>query len=186
MEMMDASCVDFSRYSVEQLRKYLQDRGVTCAEYRKHHLIRLAEVAHELNLEVLTADDFPTFHADRRTVNNRNGVSVTVADIRDVSCWFTALHSLPQVEIADIMVYVMHKCGWGPSRLRNYKKDNSWQLQQNGHISSVKLHEIPDCDFVYVMCDCTPETRQSEKPYSTWVLLQNDGQVRSGGCTCVA
>ena len=45
--------MDFDSYKVPQLKRYLQDRGVTCHFYRRDHLLKLCHLAAELNLEVL-------------------------------------------------------------------------------------------------------------------------------------
>ncbi|XP_062581899.1 uncharacterized protein LOC134243679 [Saccostrea cucullata] len=36
------------------------------------------------------------------------------------------------------------------------------------------------------MCNTMPETLQSEYPYRTWLLVNADGYIISGGCSCVA
>ena len=84
-------------------------------------------------------------------------------------------------------MYLLHKCGWNPDRLRNYKQDNGYRLHLANHIDDVKASEVLHTDFMYMKCTCMPETRQSAQPYDTWVLLRiSSGEIISGGCTCVA
>jgi deoxyribodipyrimidine photolyase len=47
--------VDFFRWQVLDLKEYLQHRGVTCHLYRKHELVKLCELAQELDLEKITS-----------------------------------------------------------------------------------------------------------------------------------
>jgi deoxyribodipyrimidine photolyase len=43
--------VDFFRWQVPDLKEYLQHRGITCHLNRKHELVKLCELAQELDLE---------------------------------------------------------------------------------------------------------------------------------------
>jgi deoxyribodipyrimidine photolyase len=47
--------VDFFRWQVSDLKEYLQHRGITCHLYRKHELVKLCELAQELDLEKITS-----------------------------------------------------------------------------------------------------------------------------------
>jgi hypothetical protein len=41
--------VDFFRWQVPDLKEYLQHRGITCHLHRKHELVKLCELAQELD-----------------------------------------------------------------------------------------------------------------------------------------
>lgn len=45
--------MSFESYKVPQLKRFLQNRGVTSHLYRRDHLLRLCKLAEELKLEVL-------------------------------------------------------------------------------------------------------------------------------------
>lgn len=72
-----------------------------------------------------------------------------------------------------------------PGPVKNYKSDNAYQLYMCGHVSDVRLCQC-DSNYMYVKGSCIPETRQAERPYDSWILLDNTGSIHSGGCTCVA
>uniref|UniRef100_A0A8W8M2M1 Uncharacterized protein n=1 Tax=Magallana gigas TaxID=29159 RepID=A0A8W8M2M1_MAGGI len=64
--------IHFYRFQVPDLKKYLQDRGISCSIGKKIDLVRLCELAEELRLEVLTSandeEEYSVFDARRRTV----------------------------------------------------------------------------------------------------------------------
>ena len=43
----------FDALKVPELKDFLQERGVTCHLYNKSHLVRLCNLASELNLEII-------------------------------------------------------------------------------------------------------------------------------------
>jgi deoxyribodipyrimidine photolyase len=47
--------VDFFRWQVPDLKEYLQHRGISCHLYRKHELVKLCELAQDLDLEKITS-----------------------------------------------------------------------------------------------------------------------------------
>lgn len=76
---------------------------------------------------------------------------------------------------------------WTNDRLKSYKNDNSYTLfiHTNGHSSQVEMVALDD-KFRYVRAKCTPEERQYAPPYDIWILIDVDGVINSGECTCVA
>ena len=46
--------MDFTYMQVVDLRRFLQERGVSCSFHWKYHLERLCKLAHEMNLEVIS------------------------------------------------------------------------------------------------------------------------------------
>jgi deoxyribodipyrimidine photolyase len=69
--------VDFFRWQVPDLKEYLQHRGITCHLYRKHELVKLCELAQELDLEKITSTtDYELSQVNRqknRIQKNNNG-----------------------------------------------------------------------------------------------------------------
>ncbi|XP_061195896.1 uncharacterized protein LOC133204152 [Saccostrea echinata] len=170
----------FESYKVPELKRFLQNRGVTCHFYRRDHLLRLCKLAAELNLEVLNDESDEL----QSVVNGNNGKDFL--PIQNVTKWSTNLATLPSIESCDVMVYLINNCGWEASRLTSYKKDNGYKLHIDNHISDVNIAEVTNCiPYFYVKACCVPETRQTEAPYVTWVLLKTNGQIFAGGCSCV-
>ena len=53
--------MDFTYMQVVDLRRFLQERGVSCSFHWKYQLKRLCKLAHEMNLEVIGKNiDFDT------------------------------------------------------------------------------------------------------------------------------
>ena len=173
--------------SVPELKEFLRERGIQTSLYRKEQLIQLAVAASEINLEAESDsfDDKRDSDQLRRTVVIGGYSNVVLPDVGSITGWQSDLSSIPNIEMGDIMVYLMTTCGWGAGRLKSYKEDNSYKLFQNRHIDNVRIGNI-EHNYIYVRCTCVPETRQSEKPYETWILLNRNGTIKSGGCTCVA
>lgn len=179
--------MDFRNMKLPELRNFLKQRGIQHSTQRKENLIRLAEVANDLQFPVQEADDYKDLSVSRRTVTDRKtNKTVVLPDITTISVdkWKTDLKTLPSLEMGDIMVYLLGNCGWLNERLKQYKQDNGYLLYQCNHVSGLMLYEMDS--YQYVKCFCVPETRQSADPYITWILLNDTGTVQSGGCTCVA
>lgn len=177
----------FHHYKVPELQRFLRDRGISTGNSRKDHLIRLAEAAADMNVPSVAPDDYHSMSVSRRTVGDPvTGNDIVLSDVDKVTGWTPNLTMLPTIEIGDVMVYLLGTCGWTNDRLKTYKTDNSFQLFQANHVYDVNCCILRDGHFIYIRSKCVPETRQSEKPYDTWVLLDKSGSVKSGGCTCVA
>ena len=101
--------INFAMKTVPELRQFLSQRGISCYEYRKLKLVRLAEVAFELNLDVITPeDDYKDVLTKRRTIKNHDG-SFSVAPDLDKVNWSTDLKNLPFTEMADLLIYFIRK-----------------------------------------------------------------------------
>ncbi|VDI55777.1 Hypothetical predicted protein [Mytilus galloprovincialis] len=182
---MDNNVSQFERMHVPDLKTFLTKRGITCSLYRKQQLVRLCEIAVELQLEVTqTQDDYKDMDSFRRTVEV-NGAKYVLPEITTVLNWKSDLRDLPLIESYDILIYLMKVGQWNESRLSNYRRDNGFNLYTSNHIHDVKLHRLINTEYFYVRAACVPETRQSENPYNPWVIVGTEGHFRSGGCTCV-
>ncbi|CAG2244721.1 unnamed protein product [Mytilus edulis] len=182
---MDNNVSQFERMHVPDLKTFLTKRGITCSLYRKQQLVRLCEIAVELQLEVTqTQDDYKDMDSFRRTVEV-NGAKYVLPEITTVLNWKSDLRDLPLIESYDILIYLMKVGQWNESRLSNYRRDNGFNLYTSNHIHDVKLHRLINTEYFYVRAACVPETRQSENPYNPWVIVGTEGHFRSGGCNCV-
>jgi len=182
---MNAS--DFQHMHVPSLKGFLTERGITCSLYRKQHLVRLCEIAVELDLEVVdTKDDYKDMDLSRRTINLNGSTYIIpeVTSIQDID-WTSDLREMSMLESYNIVIYLMQVCQWNESRLSNYKNDNGFKLFTSNQIHDVSLYKIDTRDYFYLKSSFISETRQSEKPYMTWLIVRSDGHVKSGGCTCV-
>ena len=65
------SMEDFNAYQVPALKHYLCTKGITTSIYRKADLIKLCELAREIDLEdIQTEDDYVDMDVRRRTVGD--------------------------------------------------------------------------------------------------------------------
>ncbi|XP_069109357.1 uncharacterized protein [Argopecten irradians] len=170
--------------SIPALKGYLQQRGISFSLGRRMDLIRLATLAEEMNLEVLTStDDYDMMDEARRTVGKD---AVVLPSVTAVSKWSKDLRSLPDIEHCDILIHFMRKCEWTNDRLKMY---DGYQLYTANHIGDAELAIVDsssDHDCMYVSATCVPETRQTAAPYKVWILMNaRTAEIMSGGCTCV-
>jgi hypothetical protein len=71
--------------------------------YRKHELVKLCELAQELDLEKITStNDYELSQVNRRTITE-NGVTQAVCEIGQVPIWSSDLKLLPNIEQCDIL-----------------------------------------------------------------------------------
>lgn len=183
------NAIDFYSYRLPELREFLQERGVKCSLSKKIELVRLCELAVELNLEIIIAkndvDDYKVMDLKRRTVEV-NGVNAVISSPTEVKTWHKHLGNLPDIQTYDILIFLMTYCKWDNQRLQTYKNDNGFRLFSANHIDHVQISEVLEHDYFYIKASCVPETRQTSDPYCVWVLIHQSGRVLSGGCTCVA
>ena len=176
---------DFWSWKVPDLSDYLKGRGITVSLRRKTEIVRLCELANELELEIITSsNDYHDMDLKRRAIK-LNGEEKVIDDISTVTKWVTSLSTLPDIDFCDIFLYLMIWCKWDNERMKNYKNDNGHRLFLGNHIDNVQLSGMLHQHYVYVRATCVPETRQSAAPYNVWLLLKNSGEIFSGGCSCV-
>uniref|UniRef100_K1QDT8 Uncharacterized protein n=1 Tax=Magallana gigas TaxID=29159 RepID=K1QDT8_MAGGI len=144
--------IHFYGFQVPDLKKYLQDRGISCSIGKKIDLVRLCELAEELRLEVLTSandeEEYSVFDARRRTVAVGND-KIILDPVNAVTEWSKDLASVPDFESCDVLVYLMRWCGWTHERLRLYKQDNGYRLHMACHIDDVKAAYHLHQEYIY-------------------------------------
>ena len=119
--------------SVPELKEFLRERGIQTSLYRKEQLIKLAEAASEINLEA-QSDSFEEkreYDQLRRTVVIDESSNVVLPDVGSITGWQRELSSIPNIEMGDIMVYLMTTCEWGTGRLKSYKGVNYMEIRNN-------------------------------------------------------
>jgi hypothetical protein len=84
--------------------------------YRKHVLVKLCELAQDLDLERITStNDYELSQVNRRTITE-NCVTQVVCEIGQVPIWSSDLKLLPNIVIeqsqCDIRYYLLKKCDW--------------------------------------------------------------------------
>ncbi|CAG2217390.1 unnamed protein product [Mytilus edulis] len=180
--------MSFKFQNVNDLKGFLQKRGVTCYFYRKDHLVKLCDLALELQLPILNEEndmepDITISSLTRRTLVI-GGKEVIAPEVSSI-VWSADLRFIPNIEIGDILVYMLYYCGWSSDKLITRTMVIN-ELFRANHIDSVKISPQFDGNCYYVGGTCIPETRQKESPYDVWILVRPSGEIVSGGCSCVA
>ena len=134
------SFTELQSKTVPELKKLLQDRGISCSEYRKDKLLRLVQFAFELNLEVNDLSDDSEDALLKRITIDFNGTSRTLPKPCDQLLeWKQDLKILPDINLGRVFAYILTACGWDTNRLQNYKDSNGFQLFEKDHIFGVTL-----------------------------------------------
>ena len=82
------------------VKEFLKCRGRTCSLARKAELLRLCELALELQLEIIANDDYVDMVNSRRTVidsDTNNNSQMIMRSVRDVEKWEDDLSKLPDI-----------------------------------------------------------------------------------------
>ena len=98
--MADKTPIDMRRFNVPQPKEFLKCRGRTRSLARKAELLRLCELALELQLEVIANDDYVDMVSSRRTVidsDTNNNNQMIMRSVRDVEKWEDDLSKLPDI-----------------------------------------------------------------------------------------
>ena len=129
---------DFTTYTVPLLKEHLQERGITCSDYRKEVLVELCEKSRQLNLPVVKTDDsYKQATLDRQTVIV-HGKSVKL-DLGAVNEWSEDLKTLPNFDWPQIIVYLMQTCGWTVSHISTLEQSRAFYLKDSNHIDKVNI-----------------------------------------------
>jgi hypothetical protein len=176
---------------VPELKAFLKARGMTVSDYKKNELLRLAEIAVELNLPVLAMlvdDTVKTKSTSRTSSLDSSGNVVHIPKVEHISQWSSELSSIPEIEQTDVFVYLVQG-GWGSDKLRQWKGCHGNRLQQDGHVCNVQMCSDPGPDYTHMSmltAQCVRETSLNEKPYMVWLSLENNGAILTAGCECPA
>ena len=84
-------------------------------------------------------------------------------------------------------MYLTVGCEWTSQRLKHFKSDDGYCMFVDHHVEMVEVGAIHnEAEFLYLRGKVKPEQRQTAQRYLTWVLCSMMGEIKSGGCECVA
>ncbi|XP_070557660.1 uncharacterized protein [Ptychodera flava] len=168
-----------------QLRNLLTSRGLTCNDASKEKMVRLAELAIELDIRAIQHDDRQRRRLSKDDLSGRKKPA-TLPNPETITEWDSNLRSLPPIVIADVMIYLWDTCQWTRDRMAKYRKDSGHRLFVNGHITDVKQYRVPHTQYIYVTSACRRDTSHPrDKPYRMWLLMKTNSEIICGGCNCV-
>lgn len=124
------NAIEFYSYRVQEFRAFLQERGVNSSLSKQIELVRLCELAVELNLEIIAkydVNDYKVMDLKRKKVE-LNGVNLVVPSPTKVKTLEKHLGNLSDIHTCDILIFLMTYYKWDNQRLQTYKKDNGFRL----------------------------------------------------------
>lgn len=102
--------MDFSKWMIPQLKQLLKKKGINTSLYNKDVLMRLASLASEMDLPDVFSeeDDNEQVHQKKQAMDS-------------VSYWNKNMKGLPDLQLADVFVYLLKHCCWSENRLKKFK-----------------------------------------------------------------
>ena len=181
---------DFNSMNIEQLKTYLQERGVPASSYNKAQLIILAKAVFEMDLPVdlnFESDDL-TPHLERRTTLP-NGTKVL--DPFQMTKLTNDLSSLPPFGLLDIFNHlIMNRVDYDKGALSSWRSFEEYSLFLDGYVRSIKQKTIDDAveTFHVIVAGVFPtqkdKTPERNRCYKLWFILDKRGSVYSAFCQC--
>lgn len=127
--MEGTSVGNLTKWTVVELRKYLQNRGVSTTGYSKRQLVDMVRQAKDSPqiLGEVQGKDNEEINTRRRTVLI-SGKQEVFPHPETLSDWHQDLDSIPHVTNAHCLMYLMLKQNWPSNRVQVYEKERGYQL----------------------------------------------------------
>lgn len=184
-----AELPSFNNLDVPALEKYLLDRGISSIIKTKGVLVRLCELADELDLGDLTkaTSTKVIVSKDKSWTVEVGNKTIQLVPYNDVTIWSKDLNGTPEIKTSNVLCY-MEQCGWSKERfISTSKKNEGYRLHLVCFFDGVKVARFAHQDYVYLRSTCTPETEQNDQSRDVWVLVEKTtGKIMFGGCNCEA
>lgn len=116
------NAIEFYSYRVPAFRAILQERGVNSSLSKQIELVRLCELAVELNLEIIAKYDvngYKVMDLKGKKVEV-NGVNVVIPSPTKVKTLEQYLGNLSDIHTCDIFIFLMIYYKWDNQRLQTY------------------------------------------------------------------
>lgn len=178
------SLVIMAKRTIKDLNLYLNKRGVTHTGANKAKLLKLAEDCEKVGLPIIKGPDQSESDRDlERRIIHVNGTSKTLPRPQTIRSWVSDMTNLPPVNSGDLVIFLLFKCGWTEQQVKEKHKTHAYQLYKEGHLHDVAFCEVHQ-NAAYIKGKTVRETSLGATPYTTWVLLHNNGEIFSGACEC--
>ena len=99
--------------------------------------------------------------------------------------WLEDLSQWPELEFGDIYSYLIDtKATYTKEKLRAYKSLDAYNYFFNGHVRTV--YHLSRSSHDILKAKVNPSQRSADKNHEAWILVEHNGTVITGHCTCMA
>lgn len=177
----------FSKYTVAQLKRYLQDRGVTVSGFRRQLLLEVASAVDRCQLP--TDPDYQNVDA-KVTIDDKLkavGLQDSPWSMNDFS---SDLSDIPDFGLYDIFNYLLcSRADYDRRKLKAYKSFEDYRLYYDGHVELLEYKNLTDKSLCIFRSRVRPtqkaKTFLKKDLYDVWFLIDaKHGEVKLAYCEC--
>ena len=179
---------DFKAMNVAELKKYLQERGVSVSGYLKSSLVEIASAVEKM---VLPVD--PNFEKDQ--TNDADNLIIHDMQIPNPFSLKTVnnFNSSPPFGLYDIFNHlVYYSTEYDKQGLAAYKSFDDYRLFNDGYVESLLTAQLNQEGFHVYVAKVRPfmkiKTDEGKEYYDLWFILEgrgaNRGSVLQARCKC--
>ena len=179
---------DFNAMNVTELKKYLQERGVSVSGYLKTSLVEIASAVERM---VLPVD--PNFEKDQPTDADKLIINDMLISNPFSLKTVNNFNSSPPFGFYDIFNYLIyHSTDYDKQGLAAYKSFEDYRLFDDGYVESLQTAQL-NLEGVHVyVAKVRPfmkiKTDEGKEHYDLWFILEgrgtNRGSVLQARCKC--
>ena len=179
---------DFHTMNVVELKKYLQERGVSVSGYLKSSLIEIASAVEAMMLPV-----DPNFEKDK--TNDADNLIIHDMLIPNPFSLKTVnnFNSSPPLGLYDIFNHLIcHSTEYDKQGLAAYKSFDDYRLFDDGYVESLQTVQLNQEGVHVYVAKVRPfmkiKTDEGKEHYNLWFILEgrgaNRGSVLEARCEC--
>ncbi|XP_015770373.1 PREDICTED: uncharacterized protein LOC107348808 [Acropora digitifera] len=186
---MASGDVDFSKYKVENLKKYLSDRGIQSSDRgkgkRRAELLELCQNAAEMKQQKLeeVVESFDRVLEEKLQTNE--GLLPNPDTLRS---WSRNFASIPEFTFADLYSYLVGKDDYSVENLRSFKSLHGYKLFHDGHVEDLQCCRLENKPFSYFQFKVKPaeqaKTEDGQSTYNGFFILKSSAEVHVAYCPC--
>ncbi|KXJ12152.1 hypothetical protein AC249_AIPGENE28621 [Exaiptasia diaphana] len=185
----DPNTNDFSTMKVDDLKIYLQDRGIQLSANgkvkRKAELVDLCCKAREMKQPKLLENVEDTEMAIKAKLKTTDGC---LPDPRKLNGWTYNFSSIPEFTFADLYTYLVGNEDYNAENLRSFKSLLGFKLYQDGHVVDLMYCALLNKNFCLFKFSVKPtersKTEEGNPFYKGFIVMKKNGEIHSAFCQC--
>ena len=179
---------DFNAMNVAELKKYLQERGVSVSGYLKASLVEIASAVERMLLPV-----DPNFEKDKTSDADKFIIHDMVIPYPFSLKTVNNFNSSPPFGLYDIFNYLIyHSTDYDKQGLAAYKSFEDYRLFDDGYVESLLTAQLNQEGVHVYLANVRPfmkiKTDEGKECYDLWFILEgkgaNRGSVLQARCKC--